>query len=498
MTEPFAVFRCDASAKIGVGHVMRCLTLADELSACGWRAAFVVSPETLNTVPALLTRGHDVMPLPNGEMQDSDLLQTQFENLKIRYPSGCDWLVVDHYGLDAEFEGMCRNWAGSILVIDDLADRPHKCDTVLDMSLDHGIEKYADLLVKEGTFLSGPRYALLRPQFRKSRQQSLSRRKDNRLERLLISLGGTVSPQIIEEVLAGVHESGLNLKVDVVGGLCAGEPPQTDSNIHWYTGVDNMAVLMSQADLSIGAGGTTSWERCALGLPTVMLSLADNQCGNIQALTQAGAACATDIERTAIAQCLQMLPDLESMSKKAAEICDGWGDVRTTLFMTRPETARDGGEVKLRLADMADVDFMYDWQCHPDTRRFARNQSTLPYEEHVKWVCDCVNDPDRYLCVVTHGGVDVGVLRLDRLEVKKTETEVQTYEVSIYINPDKYRLGLAHAALAFARAWRQRDVFRAFVMDENISSRALFLAAGYIPDGDQWYIHKPIVTGNVS
>src|SRR5262249_18815445 len=157
---------------IGGGHIARCLALADELAERGHGCVFAVSAETAATMPSLAASGHDIEALSAGTTAD---LEPSL--LAASWPQGCALLVVHHYGRDARFESACCPWAERILVIDDLADRPHDCDLLLDSTLGRAPADYASLCPKTCRMLLGPAYALLRPEFAAARSESLARRR---------------------------------------------------------------------------------------------------------------------------------------------------------------------------------------------------------------------------------------------------------------------------------------------------------------------------------
>ena len=283
-----SVFRADASAEIGGGHAMRCLTLARSLEALGWRCGFAVNDEAGETVPAL--RHSDTLVLAAGENEPA--------TLRRRWPEGVDWLIVDHYGRDAAWEAQCRGWAKAILALDDLADRAHDCDVLLDQTFGRRAEDYSGLTPAESRGPAGREFALLRPGFAAARRESLQRRTGaGGLRRLLVGLGATDPETHSRQVLAGISRSGLPLAVDVVLGagarhlddirkLCATMPQDTTLHVD----ASDMPGLMARADLAIGAAGTTKWERCCLGLPSILVVIAENQRRIASSVSATGAA----------------------------------------------------------------------------------------------------------------------------------------------------------------------------------------------------------------
>jgi len=318
------VFRADASARIGAGHVMRCLTLAEALNEHGWHCSFACGEETVDTVPLLGRSNHRLIELG----ADSDI----------------DLLVVDHYRLDAVFEESCRAFAKRILVIDDLADRSHDCDLLLDQTFGREAVEYADLVPADCTVLTGSKYALVRSMFRSARPEALERRAaDGEVRRVLVSLGSTDPYNVTSMVLRSLSGLSNPVKVDVVLGGNAphlknvqalAESLSLDISIHVDCG--DMAGRIQGADLAIGAAGSSSWERCCLGLPTLMVIIAANQERIAAGLDGAGAAVnlgqAHEINERQIAMAIENMmkaPEkLKNMSAKASALCDGRGTER--------------------------------------------------------------------------------------------------------------------------------------------------------------------------
>lgn len=330
-----AVFRADASAETGGGHVMRCLALAGEMSAADWTCGFAVGPETLDTVPALADAGHPWVEL-------DATVEDEVRALKERWTDGVDWLVVDHYGRDAAFEGACRPWAERIMVIDDLADRHHDCDVLLDQTLGRDGEDYGSLVPGDCRRLLGPRFALLRPQFREARAKALERRDgDFTVRHLLVSMGGSDPREFTSRVLKGIAEAAVAVEVDVVAPSAgSGQLRELAESLPFpiavHADVADMAALMARADIAIGAAGSTSWERCCLGLPSLLIVTAENQRMIAERLEFAGAADGlgwhADVDAAGIAAALRRLNGdagrRRQMSARAAEVCDGLGAVR--------------------------------------------------------------------------------------------------------------------------------------------------------------------------
>jgi UDP-2,4-diacetamido-2,4,6-trideoxy-beta-L-altropyranose hydrolase len=250
-----------------------------------------------------------------------------------------DWLIVDHYGLDARWEEAVRPYARRIMVIDDLANRPHCCDLLLDANYYSNPEgRYAGLLPPGAELLLGPRYALLRPEFFCAGERL--RPRVGTLDRLLAFFGGSDATNETEKLLtalAGLPER--SFTVDVVVGeanhrrLAIERRCTSLAAVGFHCQIDNMAKMIAAADLAVGAGGTSLWERCYLGLPSIVIAVADNQVETAQALAAVGAihylGFHTEVDAGAIASAIACLAAdtaaLMAISAVARKIVPGNG-----------------------------------------------------------------------------------------------------------------------------------------------------------------------------
>jgi UDP-2,4-diacetamido-2,4,6-trideoxy-beta-L-altropyranose hydrolase len=299
----------DASVEIGTGHVMRCLTLAGELTIIGFRVIFLCRCHKGHLIELIENKGYQVIKLnkPNKEVsyklndlahskwlgvhQDEDAEETR---TALKEYKEIDLLIVDHYSLDNRWEKKFRNIVNKIFVIDDLADRKHDCDLLLDQNYYPNMnERYKNLINHNCNLVLGPRYALLRREFRTVKKKV---RKYNEVKRIMIFLGGSdFTNQTTKAIQAIRLLNRPDILVDVVLG--ASNPfkskiekiATTINNLNFHYNISNMASLMVEADLAIGAGGSTNWERCYLGLPAITVSVADNQSLILECLDEKGA-----------------------------------------------------------------------------------------------------------------------------------------------------------------------------------------------------------------
>lgn len=302
--------RVDSSYKMGSGHLMRCLTLAAGLRERKCKVSFLCRELLGNMIEYLETKEYKVYRLPYmeeeknevpGDLNHSAWLGVDWrtdavETKSIIEKDGCtDWLIVDHYALDRRWEEQVRPFGKNIMVIDDLADRPHDCDLLLDQNLYENMEiRYDSLVPEHCKKLLGPRYALLRPEFVEARKRLCQR--DGIVRRILIFFGGVDPSNETGKVIEAVRLlNRQDIAVDVVVGGANSHKEKTKDlclstqNFYYYNQVENMSELMGNADLAIGAGGSTTWERCFMGLPCLTIIVADNQAKTTKAVASKGA-----------------------------------------------------------------------------------------------------------------------------------------------------------------------------------------------------------------
>lgn len=325
-------FRADASSTIGTGHVVRCATLADELQLRGARVVFFCREAPGHMCGWLEDKGYEVRRLPGPASSPPQEIRHMHAALGAER---FDWLVVDHYGLDATWERAMAPLGGARFVIDDIF-RVHDCEALLDQNVLDESTAYSDLVPKHCRQLVGPRYGLLRPEFAIARQ--VRRHRAGTLDKILVSFGGTDPSNETAGAIEGFLRSSLiHAQATVVLGR--GNTRRSDirqqyvnsHRIRFIDHCDDMAVLMDWADIAIGAGGSTSWERCCMGLPTIAVEVAENQHTAVRALSLHGAILAID-NITVVDNALNMLHKnadlLIQMSQQAENLVDGLGTLR--------------------------------------------------------------------------------------------------------------------------------------------------------------------------
>jgi len=329
-----ATFRVDSSAKIGAGHLMRCLTLADELIKFGYEATFICRNLSGNLIAMI---NHKVITLPRNNNFESDDLylswlgatqkQDAIQTISV-ISNNVDLLIIDSYALDEVWHQELRQHAKKLMVIDDLANKKFNCDILLNQNLGCRLEDYQNNVPSDCDLLLGCNYALLRQEFSELREEALSKRENTKeIKSILVSVGGSDPDNIIYDILQQI-DNRYSVKVAILKDSPHNEVIKNyakNRDIEIIIDADNMAELMLKADLAIGASGSSSWERCCMGLPTLLIVAEDNQRKIAESLTQLGAVkIIKDLSKD-----LSTISDefmiWRDMSAKAQEVCDGMG-----------------------------------------------------------------------------------------------------------------------------------------------------------------------------
>ena len=475
-----AVLRFDSSPEIGAGHAARCRALAAVLSRYGW--------DVIAARQASLNDDPDAIGLSGGAGDEAATLAE-------RVPSGCDLLIVDHYGRAVEFERACRPWAKRILAIDDLPDRRHEVDFLLDPAPGRAVKNRHTPAAGTETFF-GPAYAPLRQRFLRHRH-SRDAGAPAPLAKIFVGFGGSDPTGLTARTLTALHVLGTSEQVVAVLGPQAKSQDvrriaAANDSISLLTDPPDIAATMSECQIAIGAGGVSALERCVLGLPSVAIVAAENQRETVEALAEAGAAVAMDDpgENDYVAvleRCLVTLRERrDSIAASALSVCDGVGAVRVAAAVGAPDL-RQGGRLKFRPVTADDAEALLRWQRLPLIRRFSRNPVPPTPAEHEAWLARTLGDPARIFEIASCNGVPAGVLRLDR---KALDGNLDRYEISIYVLPEFQGRGVGKAMLAFARCALPWGEFVAQVLPGNEASHRLFSACGY-RNKDGIYIQKP-------
>ena len=489
-------FRVDASMQIGTGHVMRCLTLADELAGDDTTIHFICRYLPSSLEQKLRDKGFSVSILPASEKSNEEFPLAHSHWLGVSQEidagatfaliqnQGYDWLIVDHYALDIRWEKTLRSAVKNIMVIDDLADRQHECDVLLDQNLHVDQEIiYKDRVPSQCKTLIGPRYALLRKEFAEYRERVKPR--EGKATCILVFFGGVDANDFTTKTMLALSQiTEHNFSVDVVIGDQHPNKEEIERlcqrlDYSCYVQTNRMAELMVKADFSIGAGGGAVWERAWLMLPTLSIPTAQHQVKQLVVVALTGVSYTFDtVNYTSekIKMHAELLLDNSSLrnllSTRSAEIVDGNGAYRVA------QTLRSEMVINLRQASILDEEYLFAWRNHPKIRDVSFNKNEITWDQHHHWFSALLSNSQRVLLIGEYKNQSVGVVRFD--------LQNDSAEISIYLVQENESNGLGLPLIRSAEKWicKHRSGIKklnANVLESNKLSQGFFIKAGYIP-----------------
>ncbi|MCP5464804.1 MAG: UDP-2,4-diacetamido-2,4,6-trideoxy-beta-L-altropyranose hydrolase [Deltaproteobacteria bacterium] len=470
------VIRTDSSFTIGSGHVVRCLTLAQNLQRWGHVVSFVCKNLDTNLNHLVSEAGFDLHQIDAKLDTQDDALQTA----ELIHKLSSDWLIVDHYGLDQGWEEAVRTKAQQdikIFAIDDGFEREHAVDLFLNQS---SLEQTQNISQKIEQALIGPHYALLRPQFFKNRPSVVLAKG---LSHLMVFFGGTDPLRLSLPVIKTLSKQNVFSKITVV--ITSQHPDKEDIKVfcdqknvfELKQDVADMAALMAQCDLYLGAAGTITWERCCLGLTGAVVTVSDNQIPIAEALDQQ--ACHVFLADGTKRNQNQILKEIENFHwqksvwqdyrQNSLGLVDGLGVQRVTSFLDRQA-------VYFEEAKADDSKMIWQWRNSPEVRKTALDQSEIPWDNHKEWFKKVLQDPNRKLLVAYAENQKIGVVRFD--------LQGNEAEISIFLDPDQIGRSWGVAVLNGARFWLQDccakiQKIKAVIREDNPRSQIVFERAGY-------------------
>lgn len=431
-------FRADASLQMGSGHVMRCLTLADALRERGAQCQFICREHDGNLLELIRNRGHVAAALPKTASTDNGPAHSAWLGADWRTDaqqtraaladSRVDWLIVDHYALDARWEQQLRASCKRLMVIDDMADRPHDCDLLLDQNLIADFaRRYDGLVPARCGLMLGTHYALLQPQYAELHSRVPPRA--GAVQRILIYFGAADRDNLTGRALDAFLSLGRSdIALDVVINPASPHAAALHSrveghrNVTVHGSVPSLASLMVNADLAIGAGGATSWERCCVGLPSLVITLADNQIPIAEELHRQGLVrYLGDKDRVDVTVLSLALAEIvqSGLTPEWSERCRALVDGRGTRRVSDILTLDASTPLRARPVQHDDETLLLQWANDPVVRRNAYHQDTIDPASHRTWFRKRLRDFDhcRIYILETQEGLPVGQVRFDRSEV---------------------------------------------------------------------------------
>ena len=496
-------FRTDASRKIGIGHVMRCLTLAKALKRKGAKCKFICRDQKMNFIEKIKKEGFEVITLPKfkqvkkteraNDINDigpvySDWIGTSWiedakQTINALNKEKVDWLVIDHYGIDKKWQKKLRPYAKKIMIIDDLANRNHDCDLLLDQNLIANFKnRYKNLLPKYCNTLLGPQYALLQTEYKNLHLSTPP--KIGPIKNILVYFGGTNQNKLIDLTLSAFLK--LNRKDIILDVVDSNSPKKNkikklfkkNKNIKIHRDLASLAPLMLKADIAIGACGATSWERCCLGLPSIVITIANNQKPIAKELYKQGLirwlGHYNAIAISSIYNALENSIDqnLETWSKACKLIVDGCGVEKVVSILSLSSKTK----LKSRLANKKDEGLLLNWANDPLVRANSFDSSIILKKNHKKWLDFCLGNLKicKIFIVETKEGTPVGQVRFE----KKNKKWYINYSLANFAREKKISTKLLKTAI-YKFTKNQKVMLIAEVKKDNPSSCKAFEKIGF-------------------
>lgn len=479
MTQETIVIRADASTQIGNGHVMRCLALAQAWQDAGGQVIFAMAMEAPALEARLRAEAMDVAhPLARpGSANDATQTAT------LAQQASAAWVVVDGYHFGAEYQHAIKEAGLNLLFVDDNGHAGHYyADLILNQNIYAHDRLYASREPYTGLLL-GPRYILLRREFLK--WQGWQRQIPEVARKVLVTLGGADPDNVTLEVIQALHQVAIDgLEAVVVVGASNPHYEELQSTIRTSPlairlerNVTNMPKLMAWAEVAVTGGGSTCWELAFMGLPSIVLVLADNQRPVAERLDAASVALNLgrheDLSPVKLAQALdQLLATADrraDMAKRGRELVDGRG-------ATKVLTQLRSGMLRFRTVNEDDCKLIWEWANDPEVRAVSFSSEPIPWEQHVQWFTSKLNDPNCIFYIAMDSeGVPVGRVRYD----------IDGNQAVISVSIDQKFRGQGYGRTAIRLASRElfgasdADVIRAYVKQSNEVSVRAFVNAGF-------------------
>src|SRR5579862_244370 len=486
------LIRADATVRSGTGHVMRCLALAQAWQDAGGRAIFAMAESTQSIEGRLRREGFDVAPVAGPVGSAADAEATAF----LAQQQGSLWVVVDGYQFGAEYQSALMDRRLKVLFIDDNGHARHySADLVLNQNA-HAEESLYSTRDASTRLLLGPRFALLRDEFKPWREW----RRDipPLARRVLVTMGGSDPNNVTERVVDAILSAG-DFEVTIVAG---GSNPHLSAlrelvgsfsrAVRLVENTSSMPKLLAEADVAVAGAGTTTWEMCFLGLPALLIIVADNQQGVAGELGKRGIMVnlgdASGVSQDTIATHLRSLAQSprvrQEMSARERDLVDGRGAERVVCelraeFKDELEDGFKNKDLSIRIAKDGDCKLLWEWANDPEVRASAFSSASISWDDHVAWFREKLTDENcRILIAIDAAGIAVGQMRLDKRDVGDADVDISV--------DSRFRgLGYASHLIELGANWAfaEWDIksLNAFVKPGNVASAKAFERAGFKP-----------------
>jgi len=486
MAEGTLLIRADANVVMGTGHVMRCLALAQAWQDDGGRVVFAMAPPASSVRQRLLNESVKILEMaqPAGTREDAA------RTAALAREHEAAWVVVDGYQFGADYQQALKSANLKILFLDDYGHADHYfADVVMNQNVSaedcpyENRETYTRLLL-------GPKYCLLRREFNQWREWRREILPAG--HRVLVTMGGS-DPQNFTaraiDALNLIADDNLEAAVIVGGSNDHFESLETRAakagkKISVCRDVSNMAERMAWADVAVSAAGTTCWEMCLLGLPAILVDLAENQIPVAKALDQRGCAIYLggpgEVSSQRLASQMESLmgsrADRQALSVRCRELVDGRGAQRVVAALR-------GGKLRLRPAQENDAQLLWKWANESSVRAAAFSSAPIPWEQHEAWFTRKMKDPDCRILIAEDGqGRAVGQFRIQWRTSQDADIDIS---VPVEFRGSGYGRWLIDLGVSQVLAERQIARIHAFVKPENVASCRSVEFAGFKKLGEE-------------
>ena len=478
------IIRADADTRIGTGHVMRCIGLAQAWQDQGGNVTFLSHCESEALRQRILDEGFNLIPINKSHPHPDDLSSTlkSLSAMSYQLLATSLWLVLDGYHFTPEYQKAIRDAGIHLLVIDDMNHLPHyHADILLNQNI-HAPDLYYQC-DEDTILLLGTRYVLLRREFLKYRD--FKRQIPDRAKQMLVTMGGADPDNVtlkVIEALNTLNTPGIEVKI-VVGPSNPHLPKLRDAvrhapcAMHCVENATHMPELMAWSDMAVTAAGSACWELAFMGLPVLIVVLAENQLPVAEKVDAKGVGINMGWNKTVKID--QIVLTLETamnnkemraeMSLRGQNLIDSAGGkrvIKSIMF----------GELTLRSMQEEDCALIWKWANDPHVRAVSFSTQPILWEDHVRWFKLKLNDPQCFFFIaVEKNGVPVGQARCDK---KKDETVIS---VSVQHRFRGKNYGSMIIKLASQEIFYISDnqVIHAYIKQGNEASKVAFIKAGF-------------------
>ena len=499
------VFRVDSSFKIGNGHLSRCANLADEITAAGNKVFFITKME-VGSAHGILKNRYPIYFLKNyskendiDDKKSSELYDAK-QTIKILKKKNFFSLIVDNYDLGYKWEKTIKPYVNNLIAIDDLANRKHDCDMLLDQNwFEKPYQRYSSLIPQTCSLLLGPSFSLLNANFSRKKRLALKSLENQSPKNLFIFFGGSDPYGLTLTCLMAIFDSKyfMKINIDVVVGSNNKDIVKIENfckdktNLRLHKQIDNIYDVMLGADLAIGAAGVNTWERISFGIYTIVISFSENHKEILKKIIDNNLICYlghyNQVSKKHITKNLEdkleNISSIKNHMKTFFSLVDGKGAFRASEWIA-------GNLLKnswsARPATIDDSDILWMWVNDPDVRKNAINKKKIPKKEHDDWFKKILHNKFSIIYIILIDKIPIGQVRFE----KKGKFLKIDYSLARHFRGRGIAKKMLNTAI---KKLKNKPNLYAEVLNDNIPSKKVFLSLGFqIEKNDDFLIFKKI------